>query len=119
MQKIRKILKAVSEKTALPTNQSTNYYQQHQFYRTWPTPAQQSKLGKYRDDSIYFWNTDRHKRNVNQPNLGNTLLNNHDTYSQQTFNDSSENYQSWNLASQPAFMCLKLTIEQGVKHGQS
>ena len=34
MQKIRKILRAVSEKTALPTNQPTNYYQQHQSYRT-------------------------------------------------------------------------------------
>ena len=45
MQKIRKILRAVSEKTALPTNQPTNqptsYYQQHQFYRTWLTPVQQ------------------------------------------------------------------------------
>ena len=34
MQKIRKILRAVSEKTALPTIQPTNYYQQHRFYRT-------------------------------------------------------------------------------------
>ena len=40
MQKIRKILKAVSEKTALPTNQSTNYYQQHRFYGTRLTPVQ-------------------------------------------------------------------------------
>ena len=40
MQKIRKILRAVSEKTALPTNQSTNYYQQHRFYRTSLTPVQ-------------------------------------------------------------------------------
>ena len=44
MQKIRKILRAVSEKTALPTNQPTNqptnYYQQHRFYRTWLTPVQ-------------------------------------------------------------------------------
>ena len=37
MQKIRKILRAVFEKTALPTN----YYQQHQFFRTWLTPFQQ------------------------------------------------------------------------------
>ena len=29
MQKIRKVLRAVSEKTALPTNQPTNYFQQH------------------------------------------------------------------------------------------
>ena len=43
MQKIRKILKAVSEKTALPTNQQpTNYYQPHQFHRTWVTPVQQN-----------------------------------------------------------------------------
>ena len=44
MQKIRKILKAISEKTALPinqpTNQPTNYYQQHRFYRTSLTPIQ-------------------------------------------------------------------------------
>ena len=40
MQKIRKILKAVSEKTALPTNQLTNYYQQHRFYGTRLTPVQ-------------------------------------------------------------------------------
>ena len=40
MQKIRKILSAVSEKTALPTNQSTNHYQQHRPYRTWLTPVQ-------------------------------------------------------------------------------
>ena len=49
MQKIRKILEAVSEKTALPTNQPTNYYQQHRFYGTWLTPVQ--KLGKV-DDRI-------------------------------------------------------------------
>ena len=42
MQKIRKIFSAVSEKTALPTNQPTNYYQQHRFYRTWLTPVQKS-----------------------------------------------------------------------------
>ena len=54
MQKIRKILRAISEKTALPTNQPTNqpttnqptnqptnYYQQHRFYRTWLTLVQQ------------------------------------------------------------------------------
>ena len=40
MEKIRKILRAVSEKTALPTNQSTNYYQQHRSYRTSLTPVQ-------------------------------------------------------------------------------
>ena len=40
MQKIRKILRAVSEKTALPTNQATNYYQQHRSYRTSLTPVQ-------------------------------------------------------------------------------
>ena len=34
MQKIRKILRAVSEKTALPTN----YYQQHQSHRTYSKP---------------------------------------------------------------------------------
>ena len=41
MQKIRKMDRAVSEKTALPTNQPTNHYQQRQFYRTWLTPVQQ------------------------------------------------------------------------------
>ena len=40
MQKIRKILRAVSEKTALPTNQPTNYYQQHRSYTTLLTPVQ-------------------------------------------------------------------------------
>ena len=48
MQKIRKILGAVSEKTALPTNQPTNqqsnqptnYYQQHRPHRTSLTPVQ-------------------------------------------------------------------------------
>ena len=44
MQKIRKILRAVSEKTALPTNQPTNYYQQHQSYRTLLTPVQKKRL---------------------------------------------------------------------------
>ena len=39
MQKIRKILRAVSEKTALPTNQPTNY-QQHRSYRTSLTSVQ-------------------------------------------------------------------------------
>ena len=33
-QKIRKILRAVSENTVLPTNQPSNYYQQHRSYRT-------------------------------------------------------------------------------------
>ena len=40
IQKIRKFLRAVSEKTALPTNQPTNYQQQHRFNRTWLTPIQ-------------------------------------------------------------------------------
>ena len=45
MQKIRKILRAVSEKTALPTNQQptnqpTSYYQQHRSYTTSLTPNQ-------------------------------------------------------------------------------
>ena len=44
MQKIRKILRAVSEKTALPTNQPTNYYQQHQFHRTSLTLVQQTRI---------------------------------------------------------------------------
>ena len=43
MQKIRKILRAVSEKTALPTNLPTNYYQQHRSYRTSLTPVQNDK----------------------------------------------------------------------------
>ena len=47
MQKIRKILRAVSEKTALPTNQPTNqptnYYQQHRSYRTSLMPVQKIK----------------------------------------------------------------------------
>ena len=41
IQKIRKILRAVSEKTALPTNQPTNYQQQNRSNRTWLTPVQQ------------------------------------------------------------------------------
>ena len=44
MQKIRKILRAVYEKTTLPTNQPTSYYQQHRFYRAWLTPVQKSKI---------------------------------------------------------------------------
>ena len=56
MQKIRKILRAVSEKTVLPTNQPTNqltnqltnqptnYYQQHRFYRTWLTSVQKQVM---------------------------------------------------------------------------
>ena len=40
VQKIRKILRAVSEKTALQTNQPTNYYQQHLSYRSSLTPVQ-------------------------------------------------------------------------------
>ena len=39
MQKVIKSLIDVSEKTALPTNQPTNYYQQHRFYRTWLAPS--------------------------------------------------------------------------------
>ena len=46
MQKIRKILRAVSEKTALPTNQPTNqptnYYQQHRSYMTSLTLVQKN-----------------------------------------------------------------------------
>ena len=42
MQKIRKILRAVSEKTALPTNQPTNHYQQHRSYRTSLPPIQKA-----------------------------------------------------------------------------
>ena len=42
MQKIRKIFSAVSEKTALPTNQPTNYYQQHRSYKTSLTPVQKN-----------------------------------------------------------------------------
>ena len=34
------MLRAVSEKTALPTNQPTNYYQQQQSYRASLTPVQ-------------------------------------------------------------------------------
>ena len=52
MQKIRKILRAVSEKTALPTNQSTNYYQQHRFYRTWLTPVQKRLFRKQVNECI-------------------------------------------------------------------
>ena len=41
MQKIWKILRAVSEKTALPTNQTTNQLlPATRFYRTWLTPVQ-------------------------------------------------------------------------------
>ena len=59
MQKIRKILRAVSEKTALPTNQPTNppinYYQQHLFYRPWLTPVQKEIhpcIAKFREQII-------------------------------------------------------------------
>ena len=44
MQKIRKIVIVVSEKTVLPTNQPTNYYQQHRSYRTCLTPVQLSEI---------------------------------------------------------------------------
>ena len=60
MEKLRKILTAISEKTALPTN----YYQQHQSYRTLITPVQKSMGNKninfYRIqayDLIIFSNT--------------------------------------------------------------
>ena len=51
MQKIRKILRAVSEKTTLPpnqptnqsTNQPTSYYQEQQFSRTWLMPVQKKR----------------------------------------------------------------------------
>ena len=51
MQKIRKILRAVSEKTALPTNRPTNDYKQQRFYRTWLTPVQQILLEIRPNDS--------------------------------------------------------------------
>ena len=49
MQKIRKILGAVSEKTALPTNQPTNQLTnqllpKHRFFRTWLTPVQKDNI---------------------------------------------------------------------------
>ena len=44
MQKIRKIIILVSEKTVLPTNQPTNYNQQHRSYRTSLTPVQLSEI---------------------------------------------------------------------------
>ena len=48
MQKIRKILRAVSEKTVLlinqPASQPTNYYQQHRFYRTCLKPVQKAMI---------------------------------------------------------------------------
>ena len=43
MQKIRKILRAAFEQTALPTKEPTNYYQQHRSYRTSLTPVQKKK----------------------------------------------------------------------------
>ena len=46
MQKIRKVLRVVSEKIALPTNQPTNYYQQHRAYRTLLMPVQKQKQNK-------------------------------------------------------------------------
>ena len=46
MQKIRKILGAVSKKTELPTNQPTNYYQQHRSNRTSLTPVQLKDIMK-------------------------------------------------------------------------
>ena len=51
MQKIRKILRAVSEKTALPTNRPTNDYKQQRFYRTWLTPVQKILLEIRPNDS--------------------------------------------------------------------
>ena len=42
MQKIRKILRAASEKTALPTNQPINYNQQYRSYRASLTPLQKA-----------------------------------------------------------------------------
>ena len=44
MQKFRIILRAVPEKTVLPTNQTNNYYQQHRSYRTSLTPVQSNKV---------------------------------------------------------------------------
>ena len=43
-QKIREILRAISEKAALPTNQPTNYYQQHRLNRTWLMPVQKQNM---------------------------------------------------------------------------
>ena len=50
MQKIRKIVRAVSEKTAVTTNQPANYYQQHRSYRTSLTPFQKPFLQR-----VYSW----------------------------------------------------------------
>ena len=43
MQKIRKVLRAVSEKTTLPTNQLTNQLLKHRSYRTSLTPVQKQQ----------------------------------------------------------------------------
>ena len=61
MQKIRKILRAVSEKTALPTNQATNYYQQnyYQSYRTSLTPVQECTNNATKDYGMYVYKIPR------------------------------------------------------------
>ena len=47
MQKNRKILSVVSEKTALPTNQPTNQLLQHRSYKTSLTPVQKTNQLSY------------------------------------------------------------------------
>ena len=47
MQKIRKILTAISKKTALQTKQATSYYQQHQSYTTSLTPVQKTYISNF------------------------------------------------------------------------
>ena len=61
MQKIRKILRAVSEKTALPTNQATNYNQQnyYQSYRTSLTPVQECTNNATKDYGMYVYKIPR------------------------------------------------------------
>ena len=61
MQKIRKILRTISEKTALPTNQQptnqpTNYYQQHRSYTTSLTPVQKTVLQEIMLDINFLLN---------------------------------------------------------------
>ena len=61
MQKIRKILRAVSEKTALPTNQATNYYQQnyYQSYRTSLKPVQECTNNATKDYGMHIYKIPR------------------------------------------------------------
>ena len=51
MQKIRKILRAVSEKTTLPTNQ---LLPTTPFYRTWLTPVQQYKTISFLHLNLFY-----------------------------------------------------------------